>query len=104
MKLRHVFYLLLGLVLLSQASLFNSTDEKSLLYTIHTASGNIQCNYHNSRDLNNGWMVYYDHRTKEQKHIEYWRVDSITVHKEYWLTCGPRDEEMKYSDLREGEH
>lgn len=103
MKLRHVFYLLLGLVLFSRLCLMNNTDESNL-YVIHTSSGNIQCNYHNSRDLNNGWMVYYDRITKEQKHIEYWMVDSITIYNEYWLTCGPSDKKMKYIDMRDGKH
>jgi hypothetical protein len=104
MKLRHVFYLLIGLVFLSQANRLNNADEKSLLYTIHTTNGDIQCNYHNSANLNNGWMKYYDHKTKEQKYIEYWKVDSITVHKEYWLMRGPRDKQMKYIDLRKDKH
>lgn len=88
--------LLLGLVLISQANRLNSTDGGNLLYTLHTASGDIQCNYHNSRDLDNGWMMYIDHITKEQKFIEYWSVDSITVHKDYWLVSGPKDKKMRY--------
>ena len=98
MALKHSFYLALGLILFFGFSyLTNISDDNH--YTIHTNSGNIQCKYHNSRDLNNGWMVYYDYTTNKQEYIAYQKVDSITIHHENFWTCGPKDKNMLYIKL-----
>lgn len=93
--MKHFIYLLMGLILLSLICEIQNIDDDNL-YTIHTSDGDIQCNYHNSRDLNNGWMLYYDNVTKQKEYIEYWKVDSITIHRENWLTCGAKNHKMKY--------
>ena len=73
------------------------TDNDNL-YILHTRKGDIKCNYHNSRDLNNGWLGYYDVKTKKEEWIEGWKVDSVTVLAENFWTCGPRNKELKYVD------
>lgn len=39
---------------------------KTLLYAIHTKNKLIFCKYHNSRDVKNGFIYYYDDNTKEK--------------------------------------
>lgn len=97
--MKNILLIVVGFFLFIQLCKMNSTDSENL-YTLHTKDGKLLCNYHNSRDLNNDWMVYYDHKTKEQEYIEYWKVDSITVHTENFWICGPRDKKMKYIDLK----
>lgn len=68
------------------------------LYILHTKRGDIQCNYHNSRDVGDGWLDYIDAATKADGCIMYSQVDSITILSENWMTCGPHNEKMRYID------
>lgn len=77
----------------------NNTSNSNL-YVLHTQDGDIECNYHNSRDLNNGWLEYYDSKTKEREYIKYWKVDSVTIYNENFWTSGPKDKNLKYIDKR----
>lgn len=89
----NIFLLIIITILLLTYASMRSRERNH--YILHTNSGDIHCTYHNSRDLNNGWMVYYD-LAGEQKHLAYHKLDSVTVITEDWLTCGPKDPNMKY--------
>jgi len=78
--------------------LANQESELANEYILHTRSGDIRCTYHNSRDLNNSWMEYYD-MSGEKKYVAFHKVDSVTVLKENWLFCGPKAETLKYNYL-----
>lgn len=100
MKLTLFGKLLFGGILLFlfvQNAKLQNTDNDNL-YILHTRNEDIKCNYHNSRDLNNGWLGYYDVKTKKEEWVEGWKVDSVTVLAENFWTCGPRNEKLKYID------
>jgi hypothetical protein len=101
MKLTLFGGILLGIVFLflfSEDSKLSSISNENL-YILHTKNGNIKCNYHNSRDLNNDYMLYYDAKTKEQTFIKGWEIDSITILSENVWSCGPKNDKLKYIKL-----
>lgn len=101
--------IIIGIILLvlmfAKNNNLQSTDEETLLYIIHTHSGNIRCNYIDTRwdrsgDDKTGIIAYYDDATKQEEFIYRSSIDSITVLAESMWTCGPRSDEVKYIDKR----
>jgi hypothetical protein len=81
--------------LLVCVALSGQQSQLSNEYILHTRTGDIRCTYHDSRQLNNGWMGYYD-LNGEKKYVAFHKVDSVTIIKENWLFCGPKSEHLKY--------
>lgn len=101
MDIKNLFYFCAVLFMASYFChdlVLNDNADNTNLYILHTKNGNIRCNYHDSRDLTNGWMFYYQGSTYYK--IKASDIDSVTVLSENILTCGPRSNTLKYIDKR----
>lgn len=95
--MKDIIYLVIVVIItftLSNKIVLNQNLNNCNLYILHTKKGNIRANYHNSRDLNQGRMYYYQGAKEKSLNIK--DLDSVTVLSENIWTCGPRGNFIKY--------